>query len=43
MYSLTQDRHSVWIKISPMRAGGKMGENFLLVKISGYVVYNRSE
>ena len=25
-------------KFSPVRAGGKNGENFLLVKISGYTV-----
>ena len=24
------------VKISPMRAGGENGENFLLVEISGY-------
>ena len=27
-------------KFSPVRAGGKNGENFLLVKISGYTVLN---
>ena len=27
------------IKISSMRAGGKIGENFLLANISGYRVY----
>ena len=27
------------INISPMRAGGEIGENFLLVKISGYTVH----
>ena len=28
------------IKFSPMRAGGKIGKNFLLVKISTYIIYS---
>ena len=30
----------MWIKFSPIRAGGKSGGNFLLVKISGYTVFD---
>ena len=31
-----------WIKISPMHAGGEIGENFLLAKIFSYRVCRRN-
>ena len=37
MQSLIQEKN-LQINISPMRAGGKLGENILLVKISGCTV-----
>ena len=42
MQSLTQDKKFT-DKILPMRAGGKIGENFLLVKIFSYTVYRHSD
>ena len=36
MYSLIQDQKNCMIKISPMRADGEIGENFLLAKFSTY-------
>ena len=38
MQSLTQDKKICVIKISPTRADGEIGENFLLAKISAYTV-----
>ena len=38
MQSLTQDKKNLRVKFLPMRAGGEIGENFLLVKISTYMV-----
>ena len=40
LYVIINTRQKIcMIKISPMRADGEIGENFLLAKISTYIVY----